>query len=158
MTDDVPRSTEPLLVAEEITAGYLPGVNILEGTSLELYPGEMVGVIGPNGAGKSTLIKALFGLVEIRDGAVFLQGEDITNKPAHELVSIGVGYVPQNNNVFPRLTIEENLRMGVYLRPRDYDEQVAIVSELFPSSWNDAECERTTSQEGNVRCLPWRGR
>lgn len=125
-------ASEPLLAANNITAGYLPGINILEGTSLELHPGEMIGVIGPNGAGKSTLIKALFGLVEVSDGAVVLQGTDITNKPAHGLVSIGVGYVPQNDNVFPSLTIEENLRMGVYLRPTDYDEQVAVVAELFP--------------------------
>lgn len=131
-SESLPTTSEPLLAANDITAGYLPEIDILQGTSLELHPGEMVGVIGPNGAGKSTLIKALFGLVEVRSGTISLQGEDITNKPAHRLVSAGVGYVPQNNNVFPSLTIEENLRMGVYLSPKDFDEQVSVVSELFP--------------------------
>jgi branched-chain amino acid transport system ATP-binding protein len=125
-------SATPLLVADAITAGYLPEINILEGCSLELYPGELVGIIGPNGAGKSTLVKALFGLVDVRGGAVRLAGEDITNQPAHALVERGVGYVPQTNNVFPSLTIEENLEMGLYLRPRDFRDRFAEVAELFP--------------------------
>jgi branched-chain amino acid transport system ATP-binding protein len=131
-TTDRARSGEPLLVADDVTAGYLPGVNILESCSLELYPGELVGIIGPNGAGKSTLLKALFGLVDVRAGGVRLQGEDIANLPAHELVDRGVGYVPQTDNVFPSLTIEENLEMGVYLRPQTSKERFAEIAELFP--------------------------
>jgi branched-chain amino acid transport system ATP-binding protein len=105
--------SEPVLVGTDIIAGYLPGLDILTGTNFVLAEGELVGIIGPNGAGKSTLVKAMFGLVTIRSGAVTLRGEDITNLAAHALVSKGVGYVPQNNNVFPNLTIEENLEMGI---------------------------------------------
>ncbi|QSB12961.1 ABC transporter ATP-binding protein [Natronosporangium hydrolyticum] len=122
-----------LLRADEVVAGYVPGVNILNGTDLYAAEGELVGIIGPNGAGKSTLVKAIFGLVGIRSGAVTLAGEPITNAPTHELVARGLGYVPQTNNVFPRLTIEENLEMGSYLRPKKFRERFAFVAELFPT-------------------------
>jgi len=121
-----------LLVADDVTAGYLPGVDILNGVNLTLADGELVGIIGPNGAGKSTLIKAMFGLVDVRSGTVTLRDEDISNLPAHDLVGRGVGYVPQRANVFPSLTVEDNLRMGLYLNPRIWHERVAAVSELFP--------------------------
>ena len=124
--------SEPLLNAKDVTAGYLPGIDILSGCNLELHPGELVGIIGPNGAGKSTLLKALFGLVDVRSGEVTLRGEDISNKPANQLVSMGVGYVPQTRNVFPSLTIEENLEMGLYLRPREFQERFDFVCDLFP--------------------------
>jgi len=123
---------EPLLVATNLVAGYLPGVDILNGCDLEVHPGELVGIIGPNGAGKSTLLKALFGLVNIRSGSVSLQGEDITNKRADALVRRGVGFVPQNNNVFPSLTIEENLQMGVYQAPRTFTTRFDFIVDLFP--------------------------
>lgn len=120
------------LISEAVIAGYLPGVDILNGVDLTLGDGELVGIIGPNGAGKSTLVKAMFGLVRIREGQVTLRGEDITNLAAHELVARGVGYVPQRANVFQTLTVEENLRMGLYLRPEAWDERLAAVHELFP--------------------------
>jgi branched-chain amino acid transport system ATP-binding protein len=123
---------EAVLVAENVTAGYLPGVDILTGCDLELYPGELVGIIGPNGAGKSTLLKAMFGLVDVRAGQIRLRGDEVTNMSAHELVERGIGYVPQTNNVFPSLTIEENLQMGLYLRPEEYPDRFADVAELFP--------------------------
>ncbi|CAM5703213.1 ABC transporter ATP-binding protein [Streptomyces coeruleorubidus] len=122
----------PVLAADDIVAGYVPGVDVLRGCSVEVRPGEVVGVIGPNGAGKSTLVKAVFGLLRVRGGTVRLRGEDVTGRPAHELVRRGVGYVPQLQNVFPTLTVEENLRMGVYLRPKDQARRVAAVEELFP--------------------------
>ncbi len=109
---------DPLLAATDVVAGYLPGVDILNGCNLVVHPGELVGIIGPNGAGKSTLLKALFGLVSVRSGSVTLGGEDITNHRADSLVRRGVGFVPQNNNVFPSLTIEENLRMGMFQNPK----------------------------------------
>jgi branched-chain amino acid transport system ATP-binding protein len=121
-----------LLVADGVTAGYLPGVDILRGVDLTLADGEMIGIIGPNGAGKSTLIKAIFGLVPVRTGTVTLRGEDISNLSAHELVALGVGYVPQRANVFPSLTVEDNLRMGLYLDPKAWDERLAAVVEIFP--------------------------
>jgi branched-chain amino acid transport system ATP-binding protein len=124
--------SEPVLVGTDIIAGYLPGLDILTGTNFVLAEGELVGIIGPNGAGKSTLVKAMFGLVTIRSGAVTLRGEDITNLAAHALVSKGVGYVPQNNNVFPNLTIEENLEMGIYQDPKRFDERFDTVAGLFP--------------------------
>ncbi|MTV26677.1 ABC transporter ATP-binding protein [Nitriliruptoraceae bacterium ZYF776] len=124
--------SEPLLIADEVTAGYLPGIDILSGCNLTLDEGELVGIIGPNGAGKSTLLKSLFGLVNIRQGGVKLRGEDITNLAANRLVAMGVGYVPQTKNVFPSLTIEENLEMGLYLKPKAFRERFAYVADLFP--------------------------
>lgn len=125
-------SSEFLVHVDNIVAGYVPEVDILNGCSLELSPGELVGIIGPNGAGKSTLLKALFGLLDVRKGAVTFKGEDITGLSAHELVSRGIGYVPQNNNVFPSLTISENLEMGVFLRPKTFKERLSFVTDMFP--------------------------
>ena len=123
---------EPLLHADNLTAGYVPGVDILSGCSLVLHPGELVGIIGPNGAGKSTLLKSLFGLVNIRSGRLTLGGDEITNLRADALVRRGVGFVPQTNNVFPSLTIEENLQMGVYQAPGKFAERLDVVLALFP--------------------------
>lgn len=114
-------------------AGYVPEVNILAGVDLHVAERELVAIIGPNGAGKSTLLKALFGLVPVRSGTVTLRGEDITGAKANKLVKRGVGYVPQNEGVFPSLTIEENLEMGMYLNPRRFRERFAHVCELFPA-------------------------
>ena len=124
--------TDQLLIADGVVAGYLPGVDILRGVDLTLADGELVGIIGPNGAGKSTLIKAIFGLVPVREGLVTLNGDDISNLPAHELVALGVGYVPQRANVFPSLTVEDNLRMGLYLNPKAWSERFDAVVEIFP--------------------------
>src|SRR3546814_12458425 len=85
---------------DDVHAGYLPGVNILNGCSLTAYQGELIGIIGPNGAGKSTLLKAIFGQVNVRSGRVLLEGEDITGLRANKLVGRGVGFIPQTNNVF----------------------------------------------------------
>lgn len=126
MSDDL------IIKVDEIEAGYIPGVNILQGCSLDVAPGELVGIIGPNGAGKSTLVKALFGLVNIRSGTVSYKGDDITGLTAHELVSRGIGYVPQTQNVFPSLTVSENLEMGSYLAPNRFKERLGFVSEMFP--------------------------
>lgn len=123
---------QPLLESDDLVAGYVPGVNILNGCNLVVHPGELVGIIGPNGAGKSTLLKALFGLVHVRSGSVVLQGEDITNERADTLVRRGVGFVPQNNNVFPSLSIEENLQMGLFQAPQRYKERFDFIVDLFP--------------------------
>jgi len=121
-----------LLRADEMVAGYIPEVNILNGCNLYLSQGELIGIIGPNGAGKSTMLKALFGLIPVRSGSVELRGDVITSMPAHALVSRGVGYVPQNGNVFPSLTVSENLEMGVFLKPKTFNERFSFVSDLFP--------------------------
>ncbi|BDB61026.1 MAG: ABC transporter ATP-binding protein [Rhodococcus sp. (in: high G+C Gram-positive bacteria)] len=125
-------ATGALLRADDLVAGYFPGVDILRGCNFYLRDGEIVGIIGPNGAGKSTLLKALFGLIPIRSGTVTLGGDAITSAPAHILVRKGIGYVPQTQNVFPSLTIEENLEMGIYLRPKDFEKQFERVASLFP--------------------------
>lgn len=123
---------EPLLDAVDLVAGYIPGVSILNGASLTLHEGEIVGIIGPNGAGKSTLLKSLFGLVHIHSGKLLLKGEDITNLRADKLVSRGVGFVPQTENVFPSLTIAENLHMGAFQAPKLFNERFDYVCSIFP--------------------------
>jgi branched-chain amino acid transport system ATP-binding protein len=122
----------PVVYAEHLDAGYLPGINILNDCSLVANKGELIGIIGPNGAGKSTLLKAIFGQVNVRAGKIWLNGEDITGLKANKLVSKGVAFVPQTNNVFPSLTIEENLQMGVFQTPKRFNERFEFVNGLFP--------------------------
>ena len=124
--------TELVVEVRNVTAGYIPGVNILNSCSLTAAPGELIGIIGPNGAGKSTLLKAIFGLVKVREGGIYLHGEEITNQKANKLVGQGVGFVPQTNNVFPSLTIQENLEMGMFLKPKGLKERLEFVTEIFP--------------------------
>jgi branched-chain amino acid transport system ATP-binding protein len=148
---------QALLRADGIVAGYIPEVNILNGCSLELYEGELVGIIGPNGAGKSTLLKALFGLIPVRSGTVRLRGGDITGLKAHALVQKGVGYVPQLDNVFPRLTVEENLQMGLYLAPKRFGDRLEFVCGLFPLL-GDRRKQRAGSLSGGERQMVAMGR
>lgn len=148
---------EAALRADNLIAGYVPGVNILNGADLYCQPGELVGIIGPNGAGKSTLLKALFGLVKIRSGSVVLNGQDITNQRADVLVSSGIGFVPQSNNVFPSLTIQENLEMGMYQRPKAFDERFDFVAGLFPAL-RDRRSQRAGSLSGGERQMVAMGR
>jgi branched-chain amino acid transport system ATP-binding protein len=147
----------PLLDVQELVAGYLPGVDILHGCSVTLFDREIVGIIGPNGAGKSTLLKAAFGLVSVRSGTVTLRGESITDLAAHELVDRGVGYVPQRDNVFPSLTIEENLRMGAFRRPHEFDDRFAAVAQLFPLL-SDRRRQRAGNLSGGERQMVAMGR
>ncbi|MEQ1872175.1 MAG: ABC transporter ATP-binding protein [Ilumatobacteraceae bacterium] len=134
MTDAaLPSETaSSVLVAEELVAGYIPEVNILNGCNIVVNPGEFVGIIGPNGAGKSTILKAVLGQLSVRSGHIRFLGEDLTGHKAHELVARGVGYVPQNKNVFQSLTVTENLEMGCYLRPKVFRERFDYVTSLFP--------------------------
>jgi ABC-type branched-subunit amino acid transport system ATPase component len=146
-----------ILRADEIVAGYIPEVNILNSCDLYCTEGEIVGIIGPNGAGKSTLLKALFGLVRVSSGTVTLSGEDITNRKANELVTKGVGFVPQTNNVFPSLTIEENLEMGLYQAPSRFAERFDFVTSLFPAL-GDRRKQRAGSLSGGERQMVAMGR
>ena len=127
---DTPSSGN-LVEIHELVAGYVAGVDILQGANMHVSTGEMVGIIGPNGAGKSTLIKAVFGLVPIRSGTVTLDRKDITGMPGFELVKVGVGYVPQVRNVFGTLSVEENLRMGAFLKPHEFAARRDEIFELF---------------------------
>ena len=106
------QTQNPVLRAEGVIAGYRPDLPILHGVGVEVRAGEVATIIGPNGAGKSTLIKAIAGLVAISSGSVLLDGEDITGQPAHQLATLGAGFVPQTGNVFATLTIQENLILG----------------------------------------------
>ncbi|MBA2696273.1 MAG: ABC transporter ATP-binding protein [Ornithinimicrobium sp.] len=167
-TDPAPQRSGPegeesvgeesqVLRCVDLVAGYLPDVDILTGCTVHVGQGERVGIIGPNGAGKSTLIKAMFGLVPVRRGRVLLRGEDITSRPAHRLVAAGLGYVPQNNNIFPSLTVRENLEMGLYLRPKDFSDRQAAVSEIFPLLAQRG-AQRASSLSGGERQVVAMGR
>ncbi len=143
--------------ADNLVAGYLPGINILNGCSLTAYDGELIGIIGPNGAGKSTLLKAIFGQVNIRSGQVLLKGEAITNLKANKLVEKGVAFVPQTNNVFPSLTIEENLEMGVFQNPKRFKERFEFVTSIFPDLYK-RRAQRAGSLSGGERQMVAMGR
>lgn len=120
-----------LLVAHEIHAGY-GGMEILHGVSIEVGEQEIVTMIGPNGAGKSTLMKAVFGLLRPTRGRIVFRGEEITGLRPDFIVRKGISYVPQVDNVFPSLTVEENLEMGAYIRTEDFRSRVEHVYGLFP--------------------------
>jgi branched-chain amino acid transport system ATP-binding protein len=124
--------TDPLLIVDDLVGGYVPEVDILKGVNLTLQQGELVGIIGPNGAGKSTLVKAIFGLLGVRSGTVTFRGETINGLPTHELVGRGMGYVPQRANVFPSLSVEDNLRMGLYLNMGSWPERFEAITNMFP--------------------------
>jgi branched-chain amino acid transport system ATP-binding protein len=122
-----------LLEVENIHAGY-GKLEILRGVSLRVEAGQVVSIIGPNGAGKSTVFKTVFGLLPARQGRVRFAGEDVTNQPPADLLRRGITYVPQGRNVFPLMTVDENLRLGAYIRPRsaELDREVEWVYATFP--------------------------
>lgn len=120
-----------VLEATEIVSGY-GEIEILHGVSLSVGAGEVVAIIGPNGCGKSTLMKTIFGLLEPTKGTITFNDTDISGMPPHEIVCLGLSYVPQADNTFLSLTIEENLAMGAFLRTGDYAKQAEIVYDLFP--------------------------
>ena len=120
-----------VLSINNLSGGY-GEADILHGISLEINAGEIVVVIGPNGAGKSTAMKAVFGLLRLSGGSVHLAGEEITNMDPAEVVNKGVCYVPQTNNVFPTLTVHENLEMGAYIRKDDFRPRLEEIYEMFP--------------------------
>jgi branched-chain amino acid transport system ATP-binding protein len=122
-----------LLEVRDIHAGY-GKMEILKGVSLQVEAGQVVSIIGPNGAGKSTVFRTLFGQLPVRQGHVRFDGVDVTNQPPAELLRRGIAYVPQGRNVFPLMTVEQNLRLGAYIRPRsdDLERDVARVYDTFP--------------------------
>ncbi len=125
------NGSSTLLEVDSVIAGYLPEVDILNGVSIRVNEGEIVTVVGPNGAGKSTLIKTIFGLLTPRTGEITLKGDSIAGRKPHDITRLGLSYVPQVDNVFPTLTVEENLEMGA-LDSSSKDEQIARMYELFP--------------------------
>jgi ABC-type branched-subunit amino acid transport system ATPase component len=121
-----------ILEAENITAGYTREVNILYDVGIRLKSGQIVSVIGPNGAGKSTLLKTIFGILKPTNGKISLKDEDITGLKPDKVANKGISYVPQVDNVFPSLTIQENLEMGAFIRNDDYSQRLNEIYELFP--------------------------
>src|ERR671936_1665096 len=120
-----------LLATEDLVAGYVPEVDILNGVSISVRDGEIVTVIGPNGAGKSTLVKTIFGLLPPRGGRVVFRGEEISGRRPHDITHLGLSYVPQLDNVFESLSVEENLEMGSLDRSRTA-ERIEAMYALFP--------------------------
>ena len=120
-----------ILSAEAITAGY-GEVDIIHSVDLQVKTGEIVSIIGPNGAGKSTLLKTIFGLLHPRKGRIILNNDDITGLRPDRIVRKGISYVPQVDNVFPSMTIQENLEMGAFIRADDFSHRLSEVYGLFP--------------------------
>jgi ABC-type branched-subunit amino acid transport system ATPase component len=140
-----------VLSTEDLVAGYVPEVDILNGVSIVVNPGEIVTVIGPNGAGKSTLIKTIFGLLKPRRGRVCFEGEDIGGAKPHTITRKGLSYVPQLENVFPSLTVEENLEMGSTERSKT-SERIDQMYELFPRL-SERRTQTTGTMSGGERQL-----
>ena len=121
-----------ILEVKSITAGYTAGVNILNNVTIQVTSGSIVSVIGPNGAGKSTLLKTIFGILKPSGGSVTLKDEDITGLKPDKVAKRGISYVPQVDNVFPTMTIQENLEMGAFIRSDDYSQRIEEIYTLFP--------------------------
>ncbi len=120
-----------LLSGENITCGY-GSVDIVSNCNIGVKKGEISSIVGPNGAGKSTAMKAFFGLLPIKHGKVVFDGEDITNLPPQQRVLKGMGFVPQTNNIFPSLTVQENLEMGAFIDQNNTKEMLEYIYDLFP--------------------------
>jgi branched-chain amino acid transport system ATP-binding protein len=124
---------DPFLIGENMTGGYGRGPDILHNCTIAVEKGEIAVIVGPNGAGKSTAMKALFGMLNLREGSVRLDGQDITQLNPQDRVKAGMGFVPQVNNIFPSMTVEENLEMGAFIRNDDFRQTMEQVYELFPA-------------------------
>jgi branched-chain amino acid transport system ATP-binding protein len=120
-----------LLSGENITCGY-SSVDILSNCTIGVKRGQIASIVGPNGAGKSTAMKAIFGLLGIRKGKILLDGEDITSLHPQDRVLKGMGFVPQTNNIFPSLSVQENLEMGAFIQDEDCEDMLNYIYELFP--------------------------
>jgi branched-chain amino acid transport system ATP-binding protein len=123
---------EPFLIGDAMTGGYGAGPDILHSCTIAVDPGQIAVIVGPNGAGKSTGMKAVFGMLNLREGSVRLDGEDITHLTPQERVIKGMGFVPQTQNIFTSMSVEENLEMGAFIRSDDIRETMEQVYDLFP--------------------------
>ena len=128
-----------------LAAGYVKGLNILQGIDLVIKKDEIISIIGPNGAGKSTLLKAIMGLIPVSGGRLYINGSEVTNVKSHELVKMGIGYVPQVSNVFPTLTVEENLEIGLWTKSKDIKKNKDEIFDLFPILF-----EKKRNKAGNL--------
>ncbi len=121
-----------ILVCRDIVAGYVVGMPIVKGVTLEVAPAEIVSIIGPNGAGKSTLLKAIAGLIRMESGSVWLKGKELGGRATNELVSAGIALVPQTGNIFTTLTVHENLMIGGHTLRRELRERLNLAYTQFP--------------------------
>jgi len=137
--------SKPILEVNGVAAGYVKGLNILQGIDLVVTEGEIVTIIGPNGAGKSTLLKAVMGLIQTSAGRYYLNGLEKTALSTHRIVEEGVGYVPQVANIFPSLTIQENLEIGGWILKRNTQAALVNIYEKFPLLY-----ERKGDRAGNL--------
>ena len=124
--------SEPYLIGESMTGGYGNGPDILHDCTVSVEPGEIAVIVGPNGAGKSTAMKAIFGMLSLGEGKVKLDGEDISKLTPQDRVLKGMGFVPQNQNIFTSMTVQENLEMGAFIRTDDFSVTMEQVFNLFP--------------------------
>ncbi|GAA6198840.1 ABC transporter ATP-binding protein [Aquicoccus sp. SU-CL01552] len=131
-TGQTMETASAFLIGDSMTGGYGKGPDILHDCTIAVNPGEIAVIVGPNGAGKSTAMKAVFGMLDLRKGSVRLDGEDITALSPQDRVVKGMGFVPQTNNIFTSMTVEENLEMGAFIRHDDFRETMAQVYDLFP--------------------------
>lgn len=145
-----------LLEISGLYGGY-GGADILKGIDMRVEEGEIVVIVGPNGAGKSTAMKAVFGLITVRSGTITFDGLDITHYRSDRLARLGVGYVPQENNVFPSLTVHENLEMGAFIRRDDFSGQLERVYEIFPPL-REKRTQRAGALSGGQRQMVAMGR
>ncbi|MBL6855858.1 MAG: ABC transporter ATP-binding protein [Rhodobacteraceae bacterium] len=122
----------PFLIGDSMTGGYGKGADILHNCTVAVNKGEIAVIVGPNGAGKSTAMKAIFGMLDMHTGSVQIDGEDITKLSPQDRVAKGMAFVPQNQNIFTSLSVEENLEMGAFLRTDDISETMTQVFDLFP--------------------------
>ena len=127
------RAGDPFLIGEGMTGGYGKGADILHDCTISVEQGQIAVIVGPNGAGKSTAMKAIFGMLNLRKGSVRLNGRDITALNPQDRVKAGMGFVPQVNNIFPSMTVEENLEMGAFIRKDDIRRTMEQVYDLFPA-------------------------
>ncbi len=125
-------NSSPLLVVDDVYGGYVPEVNILQGVSIEVQRGELVAIIGANGAGKSTLARAVFGLMKLSQGRILFNDRSIGGLAPEELVGLGMGYVPQIANVFPSLTVRENLEVGAFMNQGNVKAKRQEIYDIFP--------------------------
>ena len=139
-----------VLECNGIAAGYVKGLNILQGVDLVVKEKEIVSIIGPNGAGKSTLLKAIMGLIDISGGRFYINGIEKTNLATHKIVEEGIGYVPQVANVFPSLTIEENLEIGSWSLNKNQKESLKHIYEKF-SLLSDRKKDKAGNLSGGQR-------
>jgi ABC-type branched-subunit amino acid transport system ATPase component len=145
-----------LLQADSLIAGYQEGIDILNEISISVQPESVTIIIGPNGAGKSTLLKAIYGFLKPRQGKIYFNGSEITHNSPHEIKQLGLSYIPQEFNVFPHMSVEENLLMGAWIFRKDRSrvrQQMDYVYGLFPALYTFRKSKANTLSGGQQRML-----